>query len=68
MGFILNVIFKDKCDLCGKFEILNGKYGKCFCKDCINQHVKNKKINVNAKNHKKLNEKQMTIYDFGCDS
>lgn len=27
--------FKDKCDRCGKFDVLKGYNGQCLCNSCI---------------------------------
>ena len=41
--------FKDKCDNCKKFDYLKSQNGKCLCKCCRT---------------KKIEYKQMTIFDF----
>lgn len=28
--------YKDKCDRCGKFDVLKGYNGKCLCPNCLN--------------------------------
>ena len=45
-----NKKYKDKCDGCGKFDVLKGYNGKCLCPDCLN------KI-------QKLSKKQLSIFD-----
>lgn len=27
--------YKDKCDICGRFDHLKGKDGKCLCQACL---------------------------------
>ena len=39
------VKFKDKCDRCGKFDVLKGYNEQCLCNSCIdNQYLKQKFI------------------------
>lgn len=42
--------YKDKCDQCGKFDVLKGYNGKCLCVQCRNQNSTK-------------NIKQMSIFD-----
>lgn len=39
--------YKDKCDICNKFDYLISYQSKCICKDCLTnkqKSMKNKKI------------------------
>lgn len=27
--------YKDRCDICGRFDYLKGKDNKCLCQDCL---------------------------------
>lgn len=48
--------FKDKCDICGKFDYLKGHENKCLCQNCITYA----EIEPNLKK----NLKQLTIFDM----
>lgn len=54
-------VFKDQCDLCGKFDFLHGSNGKCICEKCFNRFYQ--KNDFNDKKLKKTYEKQLTIFD-----
>lgn len=51
--------FKDKCDLCGKFDILKGYNGKCLCPKCIEKGPQE-----NCSPLPRKNEKQLSIFDL----
>ena len=61
VGVIMKRIFKDQCDVCGKFDFLHGINGKCICENCFNRFCQ--KNDLNDKNLKKICEKQLTIFD-----
>ncbi len=44
--------FKDKCDRCGKFDILKTFNGLCLCSKCFSNKISDLK-----------NVKQLTIFD-----
>ena len=61
------ILFKDKCDFCGRFDFLKSINNKCLCQNCFNT-LKNQ---ANNDNSKKLNhsndttcEIQLTIFDL----
>lgn len=35
--------YKDKCDICGKFDHLKGKDDKCVCPECLKRLEKESK-------------------------
>lgn len=43
--------YKDKCDECGRFDVLKGMDGKCLCSNCVN------------KKQQTSQKKQLSIYD-----
>ena len=51
--------FKDKCDLCGNFDILKGYNGKCLCSKCIETGQQENCTPL----HKKR-KKQLSIFDL----
>ena len=42
--------YKDKCDICNKFDILINNRSMCICKNCLNQVDK---LSINAKAKRK---------------
>lgn len=44
--------FKDKCDVCGKFDFLKGYDNKCLCENCRKQY----KLPIE--------EKQLSLFDM----
>lgn len=55
--------FKDKCDICGHFDILKGNNKQCLCSKCIKNSNLNEKNN-NYYSAKKTIEKQLSIFDL----
>lgn len=49
--------YKDKCDICGKFDFCKGKDNKVLCQKCFNNQEQ--KIVSNFK------FKQLTLEDYG---
>ena len=39
----INEKYKDKCDICGRFDHLKGKDDKCVCQDCLKKLEKERK-------------------------
>lgn len=35
--------YKDKCDICGRFDYLKGTDGKCVCQECLKRLEKESK-------------------------